>query len=116
MAKPTGLAGMEFDGWWTEVDGGSKVTSDTVVPVGLSEITYYAHWIGVIHYEIVNIEPNPNLNQVCVVDGNGVASGFYGETSTGRKGCLISVEDDKFDFSGDFTIVMKCKRPGDGGK
>ena len=35
--------GYEFDGWFTEVDGGSLVTSETVVNIK-SDHTLYAHW------------------------------------------------------------------------
>ena len=32
-----------FDGWYTSLEGGEKVTSDTVF-TGLTDITLYAHW------------------------------------------------------------------------
>lgn len=32
-----------FDGWYTEVDGGERITEDTVVS-GFGTVTYYAHW------------------------------------------------------------------------
>ena len=35
--------GYEFDGWFTEVDGGSLVTSETVVNIKSAQ-TLYAHW------------------------------------------------------------------------
>ena len=34
------IAGYIFEGWYTEAEGGTKVTSYT----GTSDITYYAHW------------------------------------------------------------------------
>ena len=91
MPKADGFAGMEFDGWWTDISGGTKVTETEggQVTDGHSEITLYAHWTGVIHYE--------NVGGV-QIDGNGIASEF----SIGRY--LRTVE--KFDFSGDFMIVM----------
>ncbi len=33
-----------FDGWYTEVDGGEKVTAETLM-TALTDITLYAHWI-----------------------------------------------------------------------
>lgn len=35
-------AGYIFDGWWTEKEGGTEITSDMIV---LEDATYYAHWI-----------------------------------------------------------------------
>lgn len=32
-----------FDGWYTEVDGGEKITEDTIAS-GFGTVTYYAHW------------------------------------------------------------------------
>ena len=106
MEKPQGMAGMQFDGWWTAPEGGSKVLETTNVPNGLSDITLYAHWLGVIRYEKVS----QNTDQVVNIDENGVASGFRGELSRHILCALRSIEDDKFDFSGDFTIVMRCSR------
>ena len=36
--------GYEFDGWYTEVNGGIKIDPTTVI---VSDITYYAHWFNV---------------------------------------------------------------------
>ena len=33
-----------FDGWYTEADGGAKVTADTIM-TSLTDITLYAHWV-----------------------------------------------------------------------
>ena len=32
-----------FDGWYTEVDGGERITEDTIAS-GFGTVTYYAHW------------------------------------------------------------------------
>ena len=106
IPKPNGLAGMLFDGWWTDASGGSQVTENTVVPVGLSEITLHAHWIGLIRYEKVNNTDRPDVT----IDANGVASGFWGESGTAKICALRTIAEDKFDFSGDFSIAMKIQR------
>lgn len=36
------LAGYTFDGWFTEADGGTAITENTLMP--LDGATYYAHW------------------------------------------------------------------------
>lgn len=105
MPKLEGLAGMEFAGWWTAAEGGTQVTSETVVPIGLSEITLYAQWLGVIHYQRIS----KNTDQRVTIE-NGVASGFYGSVSSNIQCVLLeTIEDDKFDFSGEFDIVMRCQ-------
>ena len=106
--KPVGLAGQRFDGWWTSPNGGTLVTAETIVPNTYEEVTLYAHWLGIIRYQKVSV----NTDQVVNIDENGVASGFSGELSTGKMCALQTIEDDKFDFTGDFTIVMKCERGG----
>ena len=35
-----------FDGWWTEAEGGTKITSQTVVTG--NTVRYYAHWIKMV--------------------------------------------------------------------
>lgn len=40
LPTPTRLE-YRFDGWYTELNGGVKITSDTVIT---SNVTYYAHW------------------------------------------------------------------------
>ena len=101
-----GFAGMKFQGWFTE--GGTQVVETTIVPKNLSEITLYAHWIGVIHYQVSNNYDN----NVIEIDANNVATGFKGEASTGKY-CAIKTVD-KFDFTGKFKITMKGKRESAG--
>lgn len=43
MPKPTRTGGYNFDGWYTEPTGGTKVTSDTTVTTTKDHILY-AHW------------------------------------------------------------------------
>jgi uncharacterized repeat protein (TIGR02543 family) len=38
----TSKQGYDFDGWWTEVTGGTKILDSTTVS---DDVTYYAHWI-----------------------------------------------------------------------
>lgn len=38
-----------------------------------------------------------------------MATGFYGSKPDNIQCALRTIEDDKFDFSGEFTIVMKCE-------
>lgn len=103
--KPQGLAGVQFAGWWTEETGGVQVTPNTQVPMDKTQVTYYAHWEGVIHYQKVA----KNTDQSVEIDSNGVASNFYGNSTESKYRALLSVADDQFDFSGNFTIVMKAK-------
>lgn len=103
--KPQGMAGMQFAGWWTEETGGVQVTPNTQVPMDKTQVTYYAHWEGVIHYQRVS----KNTDQFVEIDSNGVASNFYGNSTESKYRALLSVADDRFDFSGNFTIVMKAK-------
>ena len=109
MQKPSGLAGMEFDGWWTQKEGGSRVSENTVIPTECTEITYYAHWLGVIHYRPVY----KNTTRKIDIDQNGIASGFYGNSTIKAQCALESIPQDKFDFSGEFEIVMKCEKTYD---
>lgn len=103
--KPQGLAGMQFAGWWTRAEDGSPITESTIVPIGYTSVTIHAHWEGVIHYQRVS----KNTENRVEIDSNGVASGFTGSASSGMTCALESIPDDKFDFSGEFTIVMKCQ-------
>ena len=98
--KEDDFAGNEFLGWFTA--SGDMVDEHYIVPEQ-SEIVLYAHWIGVIHYQVVNNYDN----NIVEIDANNVATGFKGEAST-EKYCAIRAID-KFDFSGNFTIVMKGK-------
>ena len=41
-----GLDGYDFDGWFTQADGGEEVTEDTIV-TNVSTHTLYAHWSGI---------------------------------------------------------------------
>lgn len=36
--------GLQFDGWYTEAEGGTKVTSSTIVTIS-TDHTLYAHWV-----------------------------------------------------------------------
>lgn len=103
--SPEGMAGMNFIGWFTLPEGGDEVTSTATVPTGLVEITLYAHWEGVIRCRPVYKNTNSRIS----VDANGVASGFTGSASSDMTCALESIPDDKFDFSGEFTIVMRCQ-------
>ena len=47
----TTRTGYEFDGWYTEPNGGTKVTSDTVVTI-TNDQTLYARWVPA-SYEII---------------------------------------------------------------
>ena len=102
-----GFAGLRFEGWWTDPEGGTKITGERIVPES-GNITLYAHWIGVIRYRVENHYDD----NVVTIDDNHVASGFKGQVSTGKY-CAIKTLD-KFDFTGKFKIYMKAKR-GDGG-
>ncbi|MBR3895480.1 MAG: leucine-rich repeat protein [Bacteroidaceae bacterium] len=42
--------GYTFEGWFTEADGGERITSETVV---VSDMTIYAHWTRAMHSVIV---------------------------------------------------------------
>ena len=63
--------GCSFDGWWTETDGGVRITAETVIT---SYQTYYAHWLsGGPAFEIsdntlVSVELN-GCDAVSVPDG-----------------------------------------------
>ena len=99
-SSSSGFAGItEFKGWWTKEYGeGVQILSDILV-TSAGEITLYASWEGVIHYRNVGNVP---------IDSNGVAT-FGWSSSSG----LQTV--DKFDFGGNFRVVMKCQRGnGDG--
>lgn len=51
LPKPTRNGfGYDFDGWYTEPNGGTRVTSTTTAPN--TNVTYYAHWTP-IEYDIV---------------------------------------------------------------
>lgn len=105
--KPQGLAGMQFAGWWTRAEDGNPVTESTIVPIGYTSVTIHAHWEGVIHYQRVS----KNTENRVEIDSNGVASGFGGSDNPSNmvQCALESIPDDKFDFSGEFTIVMKAQ-------
>ena len=82
-----------FDGWYTEIDGGIKITSD-VVPK--SSVTYYAHWLpktriifdaneglfnnnkltNVINYEYVKSDEYV-YSHTSNINDSGVANGSY---------------------------------------
>ena len=42
--------GYAFDGWFTELEGGAQVTSETMV-TSVGDRTIYAHW-SLIHYTV----------------------------------------------------------------
>lgn len=44
LPTPTRLE-YRFDGWYTELNGGVKITSDTIIT---SNVTYYAHWTTLV--------------------------------------------------------------------
>ncbi len=81
--------GYQLDGWYTEITGGTKITSEEIVkepPAGENATTYYAHWIP-NNYTIVfegNDETGGNTESVtCTYDQNCVfpANGY---TKTGH--------------------------------
>ena len=51
-------SGYTFDGWWTSIDGGTQVTSDTIVTSETNH-TIYAHWIEATS-PVITFETNGN--------------------------------------------------------
>ena len=52
-------SGYTFDGWWSSADGGTQITSDTIVTSETNH-TIYAHWIKATKPVII-FEPNGNI-------------------------------------------------------
>lgn len=101
LPMPT-RTGYAFDGWYTEKDGGAKVTADTVATV-LANQTLYAHWVAQAHnvswntgtgYTIaVNRTSSPYANASIGALSNGEVV-YYGDvlsiTYTASTGYTIS--------------------------
>jgi uncharacterized repeat protein (TIGR02543 family) len=82
-----------FDNWYTDRIGGTPIDRNTVVT---GDVTYYAHWIGVVTFT--------NNGEVAL--DNGVASSFQ---YSGKY--LESVQ--KLDFNNDFEIVINATTGSD---
>lgn len=61
LPEPEERVGYEFIGWYTEKDGGLRVTSDSIVEV-IQDHTLYAHWNG--HEYIVSFNANGGVVDV----------------------------------------------------
>ena len=57
--------GFVFDGWYTELNGGTEVTSATV-PTG--DVTYYAHWVVDCNPSATTIGTGNNTDALCLQD------------------------------------------------
>lgn len=73
LCEPT-KTGYSFDGWYTEVNGGTKITSDSIVNT-INNHTIYAHW------KINSYVLDLNLN----VDGTAYGSGYNSRVYVGLK-------------------------------
>ncbi len=74
------LAGFVFDGWYTEFDGGTLVTSETIVETA-SKHTLYAHWSAAEYLVIFNANGGK-----CEIDSKTVSFGSkFGELPTPQR-------------------------------
>ncbi len=63
-----------FDGWYTAVTGGTKVTDFGTVT---GEATYYAHWTTRYHeYSVTFTEPAKNFNETFIMTFDATAAGI----------------------------------------
>ena len=81
-----------FDGWFTEKDGGTKITADTNV-TALSDITLYAHWT--LNSFVVTFNANGGS---C---GTSTIRGYCGKSL----GSLPTATRDHYTFNGWFTAA-----------
>lgn len=90
-AVPT-RAGFDFDGWFTAVSGGDKVTADTKFE---SSATVYAHWKAhQVNYTVIYWQENANWdNQYLDAAARDKVQYSYvkSETKTGTAGQMTSV-------------------------
>ena len=87
----TTKSGYTFDGWYTALSGGTKITSSTTMPD--NDVTYYAHWIQNVKYtlgQLVYFDPvNMNNCNASTFNLNAIKNG----TSTCYKWRVITTDD-----------------------
>ncbi len=74
--------GHTFDGWFTESDGGSRVSDETVIT---ANVTFYAHWMAVVVPPGLEPEPEPVVTQqvwTVTFDANGGEGNMVAQTFT----------------------------------
>lgn len=89
LSTPT-WAGHTFDGWFTEKEGGTQVTSDSIVPSNITSQTLYAHWTSHLLADYVKVGDIVNypINYTNVTTHDVVPSSNY----KGWK--VLSIEED----------------------
>ena len=80
--------GYTLDGWYTEIDGGEKISEETRVPA--YDVTYYAHWIPIEYTVTFNGNGGNNASSI---------TKHYNE----ELGALPTVIRDNYRFVGWFT-------------
>ena len=67
--------GWNFEGWYTEAEGGTKITENTTMPSG--NVTYYAHWTDIEGPQITSLTANPTTwtNEKVTLTGKAIDKG-----------------------------------------
>ena len=87
--------GYTFDGWFTALSGGSRVTEDTIVPFD-TDLTLYAHWTQETS-KIYTVTFNPN--------GGSVSQNSKTVTNGSTYGSLPTPTRNGYTFDGWFTAA-----------
>ena len=99
MPTPSAPIGKEFDGWYTELDGGIKIT-ESYTPI--DDMTLYAHWIT-NPFPIVFSHPG-----VCIFNGTDPISGenceYAGQSYIDTNIPLYTSDNYGLDYEIGFTI------------
>ncbi len=86
----------EFEGWYTSANGGTKITSSTIVT---DDVTYYAHW-NQIDLDLTKVFYIPGS---CTFDGSITTSEIGNITSDSPQGCVSTINPSGNDI--DYTDV-----------
>ena len=95
LPTPTKI-GYTFNGWFTEISGGDKITTGTIVD---KNVTYYAQWkLNIVDPPLDIVDAN-NTNDTLTINTNGWASSGWPYTVNG-------VKYKKGDRKADRTLVI----------
>ena len=99
--------GYTFDGWYTEKDGGTRVTSESIVE-GIGSFTIYAHWSANTYNVTFNVDGGTILVPIIQVIFDSTYEGLPVPTKTGYTFDGWYTDDDKL-----ITAETIVKTPSD---